>query len=51
VNKIAFDGGNPVTFNSQFKKKMRKCKDTGMPIAHDQQIAIFLAATRDIAYS
>jgi hypothetical protein len=50
VNKIAFDGGDPVAFISQFKKKMRECKDIGLPMAYDPQIAIFLAATRDKAY-
>jgi hypothetical protein len=47
---VTFDGGNPVAFISQFKKKIRECRDAGLKMSSDHQIAMFLAATKDKAY-
>jgi hypothetical protein len=50
VAKVVFDGGDPVSFISKFKTKVRECKDTGLKISADQQVAMFLAATKEKAY-
>ncbi|RYP16758.1 hypothetical protein DL765_004935 [Monosporascus sp. GIB2] len=51
LNKVTYDGGDPVQFTTKFQKLLREVKGCGMRLGTEEQITMFLTAVEDRAGS
>ncbi|RYP50977.1 hypothetical protein DL770_011065 [Monosporascus sp. CRB-9-2] len=51
LNKITYDGGDPMQFTTKFQKLLREVKGCGMKLRTEEHITMFLTAVEDRAGS
>jgi hypothetical protein len=50
LTKLKYNGKDPILHTTAYSRLVRQCKDAGMEINQEQQIAMFLTSTEDKAH-
>lgn len=50
LTKLKYNGKDPILHTTPYSRLVRQCKDAGMEINQEQQIAMFLTSTEDKAH-